>query len=74
MGTNSNKTNKRYRYILQEYKKDQVDPLFLTHVDDYNVGNPRSLKDWFKFTDIIEKKKVEDHCSKKYNKFMNRWK
>ena len=51
------KTNKRYYYILQEYKKDQVDPLFLTHVDDYNVGNSRSLKDWFKFTGIDMKNK-----------------
>ena len=67
-------SNKRYYYILKEFTKKQVDPLFLTHVKDYGIGNTRSLKDWFNFTGInMKNHTVEDHCSKKYNKITKKW-
>ena len=67
-------SNKRYYYILKEFTKKQVDPLFLTHVKDYGIGNVRSIKDWFKFTGInMKNKTVENNCSKQYNKYTKKW-
>ena len=68
------KSNKRYYYILEQLSKTDVDPLFLTHVSDYGVGNKRSLKSWFEFTGIdIKNKTVKSRCSQKYNETIKQW-
>jgi hypothetical protein len=67
-------SNNRYYYILEQLGESDVDPLFLTHVSDYGIGNQRTLKSWFDFTGIdIKNKKVESRCSQTYNETTQKW-
>ena len=68
------KANKRYYYLLNQYSKDDVEPNFLTHVNDYGMGKERQLADWFDFAGInMEKKTISSKCDYVYNLKAKEW-
>lgn len=67
-------THNKYYYLLQQYSKDKVDPIYLTFIENYGMGSKRTLKDWFDFAGIDPiSKKVQSRCKMKYNIQNKKW-